>query len=126
MPTLTVTFEELPVLVLGGFEAGSLNGTAEVSYHADGEWFVKKIYLEGSRKRLTAAGAFAGFNQQSIEVEFDAKSPSWLYLAIWGQLTEGRFKRQIDKVVGAELEAADIPIVPFNAEHRLTARELRA
>lgn len=103
MPTLPITFEELPIIVQGGFECGLVNGSAEISYHPDGEWFVKKIYLDGRRKLTTIAGAFAGFDHQPVEVEFDAKSPSWLYLAIWGQLTEGRFKRQIQKCIDAEL-----------------------
>ena len=52
--TLEFRFEELPLVIDDGFEAGEVSGTAEISYHADGEWCVRTIALDGAR-RLAAA-----------------------------------------------------------------------
>ena len=120
MPTTTISFEELPVLVECGLEAGNLNGGAEISFYADGEWFVKRIWLDAHRQttkaeRDTGLGLYV---TGQIDVHFDPHSPSWLYLAIWGQLTEGRFKRQIDKVVAAEIEET-LPAVAPQRRHAM-------
>ena len=42
-------FEELPLVIEGGFEAGLIAGSAEVSYFRDGEWTITGIYLDGLR-----------------------------------------------------------------------------
>jgi hypothetical protein len=52
--TVTFRFEELPLVVDAGFAAGEVSGTAEISYHHDGEWGVRAITLDGAR-RLTPA-----------------------------------------------------------------------
>jgi hypothetical protein len=50
--TLLFRFEELPLLIEAGFEAGAVDGQAEIAYHGDGEWSVAAIALDGAR-RLT-------------------------------------------------------------------------
>jgi len=44
-------FDELPLVIEGGFEAGLIAGSAEVSYFRDGEWTVTGISLDGHRLR---------------------------------------------------------------------------
>ena len=48
--TVTYEFSELPMVIDLGFEAGLVNGSAEISYFADGEWSVSAIYLDGHKK----------------------------------------------------------------------------
>lgn len=124
---LTFEFEELPLTVEGGFEAGLVNGSATISYHDDGEWFVGTVFLEGHRERSSAErqeiAAVTGklpdrFERKNIEVD----SASQIYLAIFGQLENGRFRDQIESAVSAEL--ADEGISPRSdfAEHNTLNR----
>ncbi len=46
----TFSFEELPLVIEGGFEAGLVNGSAEISYHRDGEWTIHSISLDGCKR----------------------------------------------------------------------------
>jgi hypothetical protein len=43
-------FDELPLVIEGGFEAGLIAGSAEVSYFRDGEWTITGVYLDGQRE----------------------------------------------------------------------------
>jgi len=107
MATLTFDFEELPLIVSGGFEAGLVNGSAEVGYQADGEFFIKAIWLDGFRKRANGCG----FTQNAVTVE----QGSWLYNAIHEQLENGTFKGHVTDAVAAEL--SEISPRPFPSEH---------
>ncbi len=51
--TLTFQFEELPLVIDRGFEAGDIAGVAEISYHRDGEWTIGAIALDGARRLQT-------------------------------------------------------------------------
>lgn len=48
-------FEELPLIVSGGFEAGLLNGSAEINYFATDDWSVGTVSLDGHRRRVWTA-----------------------------------------------------------------------
>lgn len=48
--TLQFRFEELPLVVDAGFEAGEVSGSAEIGYHGDGEWCVRAIALDGAKR----------------------------------------------------------------------------
>jgi len=41
-------FDELPLAVANGVEAGFVNGEAELEYESDGEWMIINITLEAS------------------------------------------------------------------------------
>lgn len=47
--TFDFPFSELPLLIENGVEAGLINGSAEISYFADGVWSVESVSLEGYR-----------------------------------------------------------------------------
>lgn len=47
--TFSFEFDELPLVIEGGFEAGLIAGSAEVSYFRDGEWTITGISLDGHR-----------------------------------------------------------------------------
>lgn len=52
MATFTYTFEEFPLAIVGGIEAGLINGQAEIEYGRSGEWTVGVITLEGMGERV--------------------------------------------------------------------------
>ena len=43
-------FDELPLVIEKGIEAGFVNGEAELEYECDGEWVVINITLEGASR----------------------------------------------------------------------------
>jgi|SRR3569623_1730715 len=65
MPTLEYEFDALPLLIDLGFEAGLVNGSADISYHPDGEWGIRKIYLDGF-STIKNGGVF---KSKPVEVE---------------------------------------------------------
>lgn len=112
--TLEYTFEELPLLTVGGFAAGLVSGKANIKFHADGEWFVKEIYLDGYRPR-----AGGGHDKQAVEVEMDGGRND-LYQTIWGELTDGSFKESVGDAVQVALEEEGaIPHSAFNENSTL-------
>jgi hypothetical protein len=65
MPTLEYEFCEMPLIIDLGFEAGLVNGSADISYHSDGEWGIRKIYLDG----FSTIKNGGEFKRKSVEVE---------------------------------------------------------
>lgn len=51
---LSYRFEELPLVIENGFQAGLVNGSALVSYWIDGTWGISQIYLDGAKRKATA------------------------------------------------------------------------
>jgi hypothetical protein len=105
-------FEELPVVVDLGFEAGLVDGTATIKFEASGEWWVDGITLDGSRRRSEnerqAEKADTGLTAKLYEikpVKVDRASYSWLYAAITDQLENGRFKDSVEDEVRKEMAA---------------------
>ena len=48
--TFTFSFDELPLVILNGVQAGFVNGQAEIEYYRDGEYDIISITLEGEGK----------------------------------------------------------------------------
>ena len=48
MNTMIFSFDELPLAIVNGVEAGFVNGQADIEYSRDGEWMILGITLEGS------------------------------------------------------------------------------
>lgn len=101
---LEFTFEELPILVDLGTEAGLVNGSATIRFDDDGEWSVSEIALDGY-----------GPNHIRKPVIIDQELHNWLYLAILDQLENGRFKNHIRDAIEKELDDDGV--------HRRTNRE---
>ena len=104
MPLVHFEFEELPLIVDLGFEAGLVNGSADIHAHEGGEWFVDKIFLDGSRPLAPCAG----FERRPVELD----RGSAIYLAILDQLENGRFKDSIVDAVREALDADDVGTSP--------------
>lgn len=47
---LSFEFEELPLVITNGIEAGLINGCAEVKYDRGGHWEIDSISVEGHQK----------------------------------------------------------------------------
>ena len=56
---LDYEFEELPLVIHDGIEAGLTNGLASIEYDRDGEWWVTGVSVEGYQK-LTLSERAAG------------------------------------------------------------------
>lgn len=52
MPTFTYEFDELPLAIVNGIEAGFINGQAEIDYVGGGYWSVDDITIEGFGERV--------------------------------------------------------------------------
>jgi hypothetical protein len=78
---LSFEFEELPIAIVNGIEAGLVNGMAEIVYARSGDWAVKSVCLEGYQK-LTAEERAAG------------KKP-WIYV---------KAPLELDEIIGSRLE----------------------
>jgi len=50
--TFKFSFDEIPLAIVDGIEAGFINGQAEIEYYRDGEWDVMSVSLEGFGERV--------------------------------------------------------------------------
>lgn len=50
MASFKYKFEELPLAIVNGIEAGLVNGEAEIEIYPDGNWMVSHIAVDGYRK----------------------------------------------------------------------------
>ena len=107
MSLVEFKFEELPLIVAGGVEAGLVTGHANIHAHPGGEWFVDEVFLDGYRK------AKVGFDVVPVEIE--RTSP--LFLMIIDQLETGRFKSAVEDAVTSALDADDVRLRSDFAEH---------
>lgn len=94
MGQFTYVFEELPLLVEGGVEAGLLNGEAVIDYDADGTWTATSIKVDGCD---------AG-RPKSVEItqQFDGA----LFYCIHDRLENGVFADHIADEIQKDLECA--------------------
>jgi hypothetical protein len=95
---LTYRFEELSIEIEHNCFAGMFNGTADVTYWNDEDgldWSVGDIEVECENG-----------SKVTLEEQYPYNTTSGrLYLAIWGELTDGAFKDDIDGRVRAEIES---------------------
>ena len=96
MFTFTYEFEELPLVVECGFDAGLISGSALISVHELDDWYIKKVFLDGFRKKHNASG----FDRKPIEVDYK----SWIFLAICDQLDGGKFKQYVEDAIAKEYD----------------------
>lgn len=109
-PTMIFVFEELPLVVdEKGFDAGPVNGEAELSYHRDGTWTIRDIWLDSHRKNDS------GYGFQRGKHRLDAGTP--LYLMIFGRL-EGEWAQRVQSSVEEQIEADRIDVINSAGDHR--------
>ena len=105
---LSYVFEELPLLITGGFSAGLVNGSALLSYWPDGQWSVAEIYLDGHRRKsareiiqasLNKIEGFRCYDEKPIAL--DRGTP--LHSMIWDRL-ESDWRQKVQEAVNEAIE----------------------
>ena len=74
MKSFTYLFEELPLVMTGGYSACDVTGFAEISYDSRGTWSVQRIGFEGFRTR---AATDASAKSDRLPSRFE-HAPVWL------------------------------------------------
>jgi hypothetical protein len=105
---LSFEFEELPLVITNGIEAGLINGCAEIKYGRNCHWEIDSISIEG-------------WQHLSMEEREAGKRP-WIYVAapdeiatLIGQRLEGEWHDRVQDAVNEQL-----------ASDREDAAEMRA
>jgi hypothetical protein len=82
MNTFTYEFDELPLVIANGVEAGFINGAAEIRYSRDGSWHTETITVEGFGERVNgkrlwpqvpAPAELAGMIVRRLEKEWEGR-----------------------------------------------------
>lgn len=126
--TLNFQFEELPLVVDGGFEAGDVTGSAEISYHRGGEWTIRSIALDGARRLSHSAHAIATAARAGHTLPAFERKPvaldegDTLYLRIYHRL-EHDWRDRVQNMVIEQMAADRESEADTRADHR---RALRA
>jgi hypothetical protein len=105
--TFNYEFEELPLVIENGFEAGLITGEAEISYSRDGEWGIEGISFDGYKR--TPADVWAAelrngrqpANYIRKPVTLDATSP--LHGIIYHRL-ENEWSGKVQEAVQEQIE----------------------
>jgi hypothetical protein len=103
MQTIEIEFQELPLLVSNGIEAGLVDGSAEIRFHDDGEWSVGAIYLEGFK------------DHKRTRLEVDTRGE--IYLNILDALETGSLRDRITAKVWNELGENGVRFRSDRQEH---------
>jgi hypothetical protein len=115
MNEITFEFDELALIVEGGFEAALIAGNATIRFENDGEWSIQSIALDGHRKRSweereRLAASSAPYVPRLFErkpVHLCKDSNPWLYGAIVDRL-EHHHADDIAYAIGeAKVDARD-------------------
>ena len=113
MSEIEFEFNELPLIIEGGFEAALINGTATIGYHPDGEWSIREIALDGFRPIPKAEQAALEVSlavgqlvpqYQRKPVPLCRDSHPWLYGAIVDRLESEPKRSSIAEAVEQALE----------------------
>jgi hypothetical protein len=126
--TLHFCFEELPLLIEAGFEAGDMTGSAEISYHRDGEWSIRAIALDAGRRRspaemLAAARSdrpLSNFERRPLRLE----EGDPIYLRIYHRL-EHEWRGRVETAVIDQLAADRDSAADERADYRRALRATR-
>lgn len=87
-------FEELPLVVDLGIEAGLIEGYATINVYGYDDWSISEINLVGWKDR------------KETQVRLCKDAHQWLYHAILDQLENGEFRKSIETEIQVEAEAA--------------------
>lgn len=126
--TLNFQFEELPLVMEGGFQAADVTGSAEIAYHRDGEWTIRTIALDGARRLSHSAQEIATAARSGNSLPAFERRPvaldegDTLYLRIYHRL-EHDWRDRVQDAVIEQLAADRESRADTRADHR---RRLRA
>jgi hypothetical protein len=111
MTSFYYTFEELPLAIVSGIEAGLVNGQAEIHYDSRGNWKVGTLTLEGFGQRINGV-------RQWPQVACPAP-----IAAIIGQRLENDWSGRVEDAISDQIERDREDAAEYRAEMR---REHRA
>ena len=126
--TFNFQFEELPLVMEGGFEAGDVTGRAEIAYQRDGEWTIRGIALDGARRLSHTVNEIAAAARTGRPLPAFERKPvvldegDSLYLRIYHRL-EHDWRDRVQSVVIEQIAADSESEADTRADHR---RRLRA
>lgn len=114
-PTFEFEFDELPLVMIDGFECGFVTGAADIQYGTEGDWSIVGIALQGWKRNPNDGPVWLPNENKWLKPDFP------LYGLIQSAL-EIRKARDIREAVEDQIRA-DRLASPFNiADHK---RELR-
>jgi hypothetical protein len=109
MASFYYTFEELPLAIVNGIEAGLINGQAEIHYDR-GHWSIGTITIEGMGQRVN------GVRQWPQVACPDAIA------AIIGKRLETEWSGRIDDALSDQIERDREDAIEYRAERRREER----
>lgn len=117
---MTYRFDDLPLIIEGGFEDQGVRGEAEISYFPDGEWAIKAIGIEVSRFKSAEEMRATGITSKWVRKMhwLDAGTP--LFLIIYHRL-EHECRDAVNEAVLDEI--ANNSPAAWIADHRADLRK---
>lgn len=92
---LDYKFEELPLIVTAGIDAGLVNGSALIDYWPDGQWGISQLYVDGYAQK-------PGGGWLPRSVLLDRGTP--LHSMIWDRL-EDEWRPRVQNAVNEAIES---------------------
>lgn len=118
---LRFPFEELPLVIEQGWEAGLVNGEANVRYERDGEWDVTAIALDGYRAKRS--GYLIEWQHKPIVL--CPREHEQLRATILDRLESEPWRARIQDAVNKELAEAGIRIQSDFEQHSTLSRAMQ-
>jgi hypothetical protein len=110
MTSFFYTYEELPLAIVGGIEAGLVNGQAEVHYDSRGNWKIGDLTLEGFGQRVNGVRQWP-----------QVACPPEIAHIIRRRL-ENEWSSRVDDAVSAQLERDREDAADYRADRRREER----
>ena len=116
MNTIQHSFEQVPSIVENEWQAGFVDGVAEISYSDDGVWYVSALSVEHDNGKIGPAA-----KSKLISVSRAYQGPLWSALT---HSLETFCKSHIQDAVDAALLDNAVQSTQASGEHRLRSWQL--
>jgi hypothetical protein len=98
MQTFNYDFDELPLVIFNGIEAGFINGAAEIKYGPDGDWLIGDLTVEGFGERVNGKRVWP-------QVPAPDELATLIVYRLWNEW-RGKVQDAVNEQIAADLEAA--------------------
>lgn len=117
--TLTYKFSDVPLIIDGAFEDNGVEGEAEITYWADGQWHVESISITTSRRKTDAEMELTGLSGNRFYRQHHLDRASPISAILCDRLMTGKYTRMnIQDEVNEAIEAAREDAAGFLADVR--------